>query len=192
MLMLMELRHSKGKEIQEGRQGRRERTYSAKPVIFLIVAWFLDRISADHGRVPVAIVLFIGCEINLSEELLFMMLEFADHLCLFALLSLPSVPPFSFLRGDVGNKFWPGRAGRENVWAALGFSSFGEERVSRTTTSRSSVMRRDNDGTTTNTMSQCREAGRSEIRRDASPVLKLCSCARWFVSQLQLTSNSQF
>lgn len=42
-------------------------TYTTEAVILLIVAWFLDRISANDGRIPVIVVGFISCEINLSK-----------------------------------------------------------------------------------------------------------------------------
>lgn len=55
-------------------------TYAAEAIVFLVVPRFLDRVSPDDGRVAVVVVRGIGGEIDLAEELLLVMFEFADHL----------------------------------------------------------------------------------------------------------------
>jgi hypothetical protein len=64
-------RRWKDREERLERGGRRNAT---QKVVFSIVSWFLDRISANDGRISVIVVRFIGSKINFSEKLLFVML----------------------------------------------------------------------------------------------------------------------
>lgn len=57
------------------------RTYtdSAYAIVFRVVGWFLDVVSANYSSIAVVVVAFVGGEVDFSKELLLMMLEFADH-----------------------------------------------------------------------------------------------------------------
>jgi hypothetical protein len=57
-----------------GRLERGGRRNSHQKVIFSIILWFLDRISANDDCISVIVVRFIGGKINFSEKLLFVML----------------------------------------------------------------------------------------------------------------------
>lgn len=45
----------------------------------MVVLWLLDHVASNDGLVAVIIVLLVGDEVCLAEELLLMMLEFSDH-----------------------------------------------------------------------------------------------------------------
>lgn len=55
---------------------------TADAVVFLVVGGVLDGVAAEDGRVAVVVVAGVGGEVDLSEELLLVVLEFADHLVL--------------------------------------------------------------------------------------------------------------
>ena len=46
----------------------------ANTIVFLIIAWFLDVVPPDHGCVSMLVVAFPFDEIDLSKELLLVML----------------------------------------------------------------------------------------------------------------------
>lgn len=51
-------------------------------VVFLVVGGVLDGVAAEDGRVAVVVVAGVGGEVDFAEELLLVVLEFADHLVL--------------------------------------------------------------------------------------------------------------
>lgn len=53
---------------------------AADAVVFLVVGGVLDGIAAEDSRVAVVVVACVGGEVDLTEKLRLMMLEFADHL----------------------------------------------------------------------------------------------------------------
>lgn len=55
---------------------------TADAVVFLVVGGVLDGVAAEDGRVAVVVVAGVGGEVDLAEELLLVVLEFADHLVL--------------------------------------------------------------------------------------------------------------
>ena len=55
-------------------------SYTAYPIVFLVVPGLLDIISSNYRRISVIVVAGIGSKVDLSKELLLMMLEFSDHL----------------------------------------------------------------------------------------------------------------
>lgn len=55
------------------------RTYAADAVISVVVFGFLDHVATDDLLVAVRIVLLPGDEVVLFEQLLLVMLEFANH-----------------------------------------------------------------------------------------------------------------
>lgn len=55
---------------------------AADAVVFLVVGGVLDGIAAEDGGVAVVIVRGVGGKVDLAEELLLVVLEFADHLVL--------------------------------------------------------------------------------------------------------------
>lgn len=57
----------------------RGKTYTTKTIVLLIIPRFLDRIASYHSRIAVIVIGCISSEINLSKELLLMMLELAHH-----------------------------------------------------------------------------------------------------------------
>jgi hypothetical protein len=65
-------------------------TYSAKPVILLIITRLLDVVSADYSRFAVVIITSVGRKIDLPKELLLMMLELSDH-CVWVLVCFTSL-----------------------------------------------------------------------------------------------------
>lgn len=49
----------------------------------MVVLGLLDHVSPDDVLVAVVAVLLVGDEVGLAEELLLVILEFADHGCVF-------------------------------------------------------------------------------------------------------------
>jgi hypothetical protein len=74
--------------------------HAGKSVVFLVISRFLDIVSSNHRRISVLIVAFPFDEIDLSKELLLMMLEFADHIDGFGC----NFPVVEALRGGVKTK----------------------------------------------------------------------------------------
>jgi hypothetical protein len=54
-------------------------TNAAYAIDLVIVLWLLDVVPADDGVIAVVVVRLVGGEVDLSEELLLVMLEFSDH-----------------------------------------------------------------------------------------------------------------
>ena len=59
--------------------GKMEETYTTQAIILVIIFWLLDHIPSNDGLVAMVIVLLVGDEVGLSQELLLVILEFSDH-----------------------------------------------------------------------------------------------------------------
>ena len=57
-----------------------KKTYATYSVILLVVSRLLDVVPSNNSRISMIIVTCVGCEIDFSEELLLVVLEFSDHL----------------------------------------------------------------------------------------------------------------
>ena len=54
-------------------------TYTTDAIVFEVIFGFLDHVPTHHSLVSVIIVLLVGDEIGLAEELLLVILEFSNH-----------------------------------------------------------------------------------------------------------------
>lgn len=52
----------------------------------MIVLWLLDHVPSDDGFVAMIIILLVGDEVGLSQELLLVIFEFSDHCDRFSLI----------------------------------------------------------------------------------------------------------
>lgn len=52
---------------------------ATKAIVFAIVCWFLDSVSAEDGGFTVIVVGFVRVKVYFSKELLLVMLELAHH-----------------------------------------------------------------------------------------------------------------
>lgn len=57
----------------------REETHAAYPVVFVVVLWLLDHVPPYDRLVAMIIVGLVGREVDLSQKLLLVMLEFSNH-----------------------------------------------------------------------------------------------------------------
>ena len=71
-------------------------THPTKSIIFLVICRLLNVVSSNNSRISVIVVAGIRSKVDLSKELLLMMLEFAYHFALDFFSSLDFLP---ILRG---------------------------------------------------------------------------------------------
>ncbi len=61
------------------REEKKKKTYTAEAIVVVVILWLLNVVSSSDIGVTVVLVGFVGDKVDLAQELLLVMLEFAHH-----------------------------------------------------------------------------------------------------------------
>ena len=133
----------------------------------------MDRIAADHGCVAVVVIRFVCREIDFSEELGLMMLEFAHHFCGYL-----QTEGFKILEVDLNS----GRGARhgETFLRRQDFRAAFELNLHEIDEVDAVELYVNCNGTATTKMSECNEADCEAVNRLKGYYLKLLGGASWY------------